>query len=86
MHSLQSKCICDLFGHPLGLNLRLWCSGPPTLPMFYAKQLKSLVESQEFQALQTQAKQLHSADQAAIVIEGAVGLLVTGAPSITIAA
>ena len=21
MHSLQSKCTCDLFGHPLGLNL-----------------------------------------------------------------
>ena len=36
--------------------------------MCYAKQLKSLVE---FQALQTQAEQLHSADQAAIVIEGA---------------
>ena len=32
--------------------------------MCYAKQLKSLVE---FQALQTQAEQLHSADQAAIV-------------------
>ena len=39
--------------------------------MCYAKQVKSLVESQEFQALQTQAEQLHSADQAAIVIEGA---------------
>ena len=37
--------------------------------MCYAKQLKSLVEFQEFQALQTQAEQLHSADQAAIVIE-----------------
>ena len=21
MHSLQSKCTCDLFGYPLGLNL-----------------------------------------------------------------
>ena len=71
------------FGHPLGLNLRLWCSGPPTLPIFYAKQLKSLVK---FQALQIQAEQLHSADQAAIVIEGAVGLLLTAAPTITIAA
>ena len=28
-------------------------------------------EFREFQALQTQAEQLHSADQAAIVIEGA---------------
>ena len=36
------------------------------LPMWFAKQLQSLVE---FQALQTQAElQLHSADQAAIVI------------------
>ena len=35
------------------------------LPMWFAKQLQSLVE---FQALQTQAElQLHSADQAAIV-------------------
>ena len=42
MHSLQSKCTCDLFGHPLGLNLWLWCSGPPTLPMCYAKQLNIL--------------------------------------------
>ena len=32
--------------------------------MCYAKQLKSLVEFQEFQALQTKAEQLHSADQA----------------------
>ena len=39
--------------------------------MCYAKQLKSLVEFQEFQALQTKAEQLHSADQAAIVIKGA---------------
>ena len=39
--------------------------------MCYARQLKSLVEFQEFQALQTQAEQLHGADQAAIVIEGA---------------
>ena len=45
----------------------LWCTGPPTLPMRYAKQLKSLVEFLEFQALQTQAEQLHSADQAGIV-------------------
>ena len=30
-----------------------------------------VVEFQEFKALQTQAEQLHSADQAAIVIEGA---------------
>ena len=57
----------DDFGHPLGLNICLRCSGPPTLPMCYAKQLKSLVKFQEFQALQTQAEQLHSADQAAIV-------------------
>ena len=39
--------------------------------MCYAKQVKSLVESQEFQALQTQAEQVHSADRAAVVIEGA---------------
>ena len=39
--------------------------------MCYAKQLKSLVELQEFQALQTQADHINSADQAAIVIEGA---------------
>ena len=46
MHSLQ------LFGHTLGLNLWLWCwekkwlwcSRPPTLPVCYATQLKSLVE------------------------------------------
>ena len=57
----------DDFDHPLGLNIWLWCSRPPTLPMCYAKQLKSLVEFQEFQALQTTAEQLHSADQAAIV-------------------
>ena len=31
MHSLQCKCICELFSHPLGLNLCLWCSGKPTL-------------------------------------------------------
>ena len=39
--------------------------------MCYAKQLKSLVEFQGFQALQTKVEQLHSADQAAAVIEGA---------------
>ena len=39
MHFLQSKCACDLFGHPLGLNLWLWYSGPPSLPICYAKQL-----------------------------------------------
>ena len=39
--------------------------------MCYAKQVKSLVESQEFQALQIQAEHVHSADRAADVIEGA---------------
>ena len=43
----------DDFGHPLGLNICLRCSGPPTLPMCYAKQLKSLVEFKEFQTLQS---------------------------------
>ena len=38
-HSLQNKCTCDFFGHPLGLNLWLWYSGPPSLPICYAKQL-----------------------------------------------
>ena len=38
MHSLQCKCICELFSHPLGLNLCLWCSGKPTLSMCFAKQ------------------------------------------------
>ena len=33
MHSLQSKCTCKLFGHPLRSNLWLWRSRPPTLPM-----------------------------------------------------
>ena len=32
------------------------------------KQLKSLVKFQEFEALQTQAEHLHTADQAAIVM------------------
>ena len=32
MHSLPSKCTCELFAHPLGLNLWLCCRGPPTLP------------------------------------------------------
>ena len=45
IHSLQSKCTSDLFDTTLGLNLWLWCSGPPTLPMCYANQLKSLVNS-----------------------------------------
>ena len=31
MHSLQSKCTCELFAYPLGLNLCFWCSGPPTI-------------------------------------------------------
>ena len=39
--------------------------------MCYAKQLKSLVEFLEFQALLTQADYIHSAAQAVIVIEGA---------------
>ena len=38
-HSLQNKCTCDFFGHPLGLNLWLWYSGPPSLPICYVKQL-----------------------------------------------
>ena len=37
-----------------------------TNAMCHAKQLKSLVEFQEFQALQTQANHTHSADQAAM--------------------
>ena len=32
MHYLQSKCTCDLFANPLGLNIWLWCSETPTLP------------------------------------------------------
>ena len=39
--------------------------------MCYAKQLKSLMEFQELQALKTLAEHKNSADQAAIVIEGA---------------
>ena len=39
--------------------------------MCYAKQLKSLMEFQELQALKTLAEHINSADQAAIVIEGA---------------
>ena len=54
--------------------------------MCYAKQVKSLVESQEFQALQIQAEQVHSADRAAIVIEGAAVTCIPTAPSIAIAA
>ena len=59
------------------VNLWGWTHdfGAVGLPLYQcavrAKQFKSLVEFQEFQALQTQAEQLPSADQAAIVIEGA---------------
>ena len=44
------------------MNLVQWA----TLPMCYARQLRSLVEFHE-----TQAEQLLSGDQAAFVIEGA---------------
>ena len=39
--------------------------------MCYAKQLKSLMEFQELQALKTLAEHKNSAEQAAIFIEGA---------------
>ena len=36
MHNalLAKQVYSDLFGHPLGLNQWLWCSGLPTLPLY----------------------------------------------------
>ena len=53
MHSLQCNCARDLFGHPRGLNLWFLKLSLST-NLATQKPVKSLVEIQEFVALQTQ--------------------------------
>ena len=67
MHYLQSKCNSDVFTHPLGINLWLLCSKPSTLTIAMQSILKVWWNS----IIPDPRWQLHSADQAPIIIEGA---------------
>ena len=81
MHSLHSKCICDLFAHSLGLNLWLGCSGPPTVPMWYAKQ--ECIVNIKLWFVCTGKSSFYSCTVLTLP-DTSVGLLVTAVPSIRI--